>query len=134
MNYQEIFDQLRARNKDLREEKIRERIKRLKALKKWFLNNRARIQDAVRADLNKPAEETDLTETYVVLSEVKSAIRNLRYWISPEPQGTSMPFIGTNVQNRWIMTVAERSLEQRRFKFGRSHGLFIAHSHGTELN
>lgn len=98
MDVQPIFDRQKARSLELRREKIGERVKRLRALKKWVLENRTRIQDAVYADLRKPREETDLTEIYVVLSDVKKAIRNLKYWAMPEPEGTSIPFIGTKAE------------------------------------
>jgi len=67
-------------------------------MRKWVLANRQRIQQAIHADLSKPAEEADLTEIYVVLSDLKKAIRNLKYWNMPEPEGQSLPYLGTRAQ------------------------------------
>lgn len=56
------------------------RIEKLRSLKNWINKHRSQIVHAVHQDLQKPASETLLTEIYTTLSEIKHAIRNLRYW------------------------------------------------------
>ena len=98
MNISEAFNAQRRKSLELRSEKINERVKRLRAIKKWILTNRVKIQNAVRSDLNKPIEETDLTEIYIALADVKSAIRNLLHWSLPDQEGTSIPYLETKAE------------------------------------
>lgn len=60
--------------------------------------NRVRIQEAVFKDLCKPPEEVDLYETWIALAEVRKAIKNLKYWMMPEPESTSIAFLGTKAE------------------------------------
>lgn len=92
------FDLIKKHSVEIRNEPYKERVKRLKKLKSWIINHRGDIQKAIHADLRKSPEEADLTEVYVVLSEVKKAIRNLKYWIVPEPKGSSLTYLGTKAE------------------------------------
>ncbi len=98
MNINDVFEKQGSKCLELRTEPIKARVKRLKSLRSWILANRIRIQQAVYKDLHKAAEETDLNEIYVALGEVKKAIRNLKYWVMPEPERTSIAFIGTKAE------------------------------------
>ena len=93
-----LFENQKARSLDLRTESVKSRIHRLKKLRNWILNNRTRIQEALYKDLRKPPEEVDLCETYVALSEIKKAIRNVKYWMMPESESTSIAFLGTKAE------------------------------------
>ncbi|MFZ1291751.1 MAG: aldehyde dehydrogenase family protein [Melioribacteraceae bacterium] len=62
----------------------KERIQKLNNIQKWILSNRIRIKTAIHSDFKKSFEETDLTEIYPVLSEIKHAKRNLKKWINPQ--------------------------------------------------
>ncbi len=60
---------------------------RLNALKKFkavILKNEQNIADALWNDLHKSAEETYLTETSIVLSEIDNHIKHLRKWAKPK--------------------------------------------------
>ena len=59
------------------------RIEKLKALLETIEKNRQAIRDALHADFRKPPAEVDLTETYVVTSEIKHAIKHLPKWMKP---------------------------------------------------
>ncbi|MEQ9230421.1 MAG: aldehyde dehydrogenase family protein, partial [Cyclobacteriaceae bacterium] len=98
MSVQTIFENQKKRSIQLRSEPLKSRLERLKKLRKWIFDNRVSIQEAIYADLRKPAEEADLTEIYVTLSDTKKAIRNLKYWVISEPQGTSIPYLGTKAE------------------------------------
>jgi aldehyde dehydrogenase (NAD+) len=95
MSTQSIFDSQKSKALELRTEPIKQRIARLKKLRKWVFDNRGRIQQALHSDLRKSPEEADLTEVYVVLSDLKKAIKNLKYWVMSEPMGTSLSYLGT---------------------------------------
>lgn len=95
MSTQTIFESQKSKALQLRTEPIKDRIARLKKLRQWVLGNRTKIQQALYADLRKSPEEADLTEVYVVLSDLKKAIKNLKYWVMSEPMGTSLSYFGT---------------------------------------
>jgi len=98
MDINQVFEKQGVRSVELRTEPIKARIRRLKDLRNWIMTNRVRIQAAVYKDLRKPPEEVDLYETWIALGEVRKAIRNLKYWVMPEPESTSMAFIGTKAE------------------------------------
>ena len=60
-----------------------ERISRLRKLQTHILANREKIQRALHMDFRKPAGEVDITEIYVVLSEIRHVIRHLKRWMRP---------------------------------------------------
>jgi len=64
----------------------------------WILTNRTSIQEAVYKDLQKPYEETDLTEVFVVLSEIRKARKNLKQWMMPKPAAASMTYWGSRAE------------------------------------
>ncbi len=91
----EIFTRQQARALQLRTESIANRRKRLKLLEEWVLANRLLIQDALAKDFQKVPQETDLSETYVALTEIRQALKHLRRWSDPRPAAPNMPFWGT---------------------------------------
>ena len=62
----------------------------LKKLKVSILNHEQDLYDALYADLKKSPEETWVTETGLVISELNAAIRNLYQWMQPEPVETNL--------------------------------------------
>lgn len=65
----------------LKNTSVRERKEKLNKIYKWIFNNREKIKEAIYADFNKPYSETDLTEIYPVLSEIKHAQRSISKWM-----------------------------------------------------
>ena len=84
----------------LRVEALAERKKRLIALRHWVIKNRTLIQDAAYADLRKPAMETDVTEIFHVLNEIKVALKSLDRWASDTPVPAPLYLPGTR---SWIV-------------------------------
>lgn len=72
-----------------------DRIKRLKALRKWVLEHQEDIRKAVHADFHKPHHESDLTEILPVVGELNDAIANVQDWMRPRRVGTPMALIGS---------------------------------------
>lgn len=91
----ERFESIRERSIELRSTDIATRKEKLKKLESWILNNRKEIQQAVHKDLQKPFQETEITETFVVLSEIRLARKKLSSWTAQKPVGSSPVYLGT---------------------------------------
>ncbi len=60
------------------------RLQKLKTLKQAIIEYEQAIAQAVKADLHKPAEETFMTETVLILKEIDYAVKNLKAWTKPK--------------------------------------------------
>ncbi|NJN41762.1 MAG: hypothetical protein HC811_05540 [Flammeovirgaceae bacterium] len=76
----ELFAQHKAKSLLLRNESVRERIKKLIKLREWVLKNRDKIIEAVRKDLGKPPLEIDSNEIYTTVSAINHIIKNVKRW------------------------------------------------------
>lgn len=99
MSPQHAFDTCRQSLPVLRVEPLAERRKRLKSLRRWIHENRNRIHDALYADLRKPSMETDATEIFHVLNEIRTALKSLDRWTAPGKVSTPFFMPGTRA---WI--------------------------------
>ena len=88
----DAFDSLKARTPAQRRSSAKERIRRLDALYAEIWSRRDDLKEAMWDDFKKPAEEVDLTEIFVVKSEIKAVKKRLRRWMKPErvPGGLAM--------------------------------------------
>ncbi len=59
---------------------VSERIKKLEKISKWIFANRDKIKKALLDDFKKPPEETDLTEIFPLVSEIKHLKKKLNKW------------------------------------------------------
>ena len=91
----ETFQLVKEKSLELRNRDISFRKEKLKRLEAWILQNRKQIRDAVYKDLQKPVQETELTEIFVVLSELRLAKKRLRSWSSQKTVETSPTYLGT---------------------------------------
>ncbi len=66
------------------------RKEQLQKLKQAILDHEQELYDALFTDLKKSPEETWVTETGFLLSEINSAIKNLRRWMQPERTATNL--------------------------------------------
>ncbi|AMR28036.1 aldehyde dehydrogenase [Hymenobacter psoromatis] len=89
------FAALRANAPALRAEDVAARRRRLAQLADWIMANRAAIQQALFQDFKKPPEETDLTEIWPSLTEIKHSSRELKKWLAPRAVGTPLALLGT---------------------------------------
>jgi len=62
----------------------------LESFKNAILKYEDEINEALHADLKKSKEETWTTETGLLLSEIKYAIKNLRKWMKPKSISTGL--------------------------------------------
>lgn len=94
-NIRDIFQRVKEHAIHLRTSTLKERKDQLKSLESWIMKHREEIHHAVHKDLQKPHQETDLTEVFVVLSEIRKARKNLRSWMAPKQAATSITYLGT---------------------------------------
>jgi len=66
------------------------RRQQLQKLKTTILQNERDLHDALHIDLKKSPEESWVTETGFLISEINSALRNLRGWMQPEKVKTNL--------------------------------------------
>src|SRR5687768_1205157 len=66
------------------------RKEQLKKLKQSILSHEQDLYTALHADLKKSPEESWVTETGMVISELNAAISKLRSWMAPEYAGTNL--------------------------------------------
>lgn len=92
------FEGVKKHSVSLRTSTVDQRKSTLKRLEDWILKNRKEIHAAVFKDLQKPNQETDLTEVFVVLSEIRKARKNLRSWMMPKRAATSLTYFGTKAE------------------------------------
>jgi aldehyde dehydrogenase (NAD+) len=93
--FQAQFDALRAQAPSLRHEPVAARRQRLRRLAHWLTMHRADIQEALYQDFRKPAAETDVTEIWASLVELKHTSRHLGQWLAPRRVGTPLALMGT---------------------------------------
>ncbi|MGI4870519.1 MAG: aldehyde dehydrogenase family protein [Janthinobacterium lividum] len=89
------FAALRANAPALRAEDYAARRHRLDRLADWLLAHRTDIQEALYQDFRKPPEETDLTEIWPSLTEIKHTRRHLAEWLAPQAVGAPLALLGT---------------------------------------
>ena len=89
------FEALRAQAPALRREGAAARRQRLRRLADWLSAHRADIQAALYQDFRKPAPETDVTEIWASLVELKHTSRHLKRWLAPRRVGTPLALLGT---------------------------------------
>ncbi|MCW3092113.1 MAG: aldehyde dehydrogenase [Ferruginibacter sp.] len=66
------------------------RKEQLNQLKKAIVDNTEALHAALYADLKKSAEESWITETGFLISEINNAISNLQKWMRPDSVGTNL--------------------------------------------
>jgi len=79
---------------------VRERARKLRAMKKWIRGNRQRITEAIAQDFGKPRLESYLTEVMLVVKEIDHALFHLKEWTRPVRVGTPLHLFGTR---SWII-------------------------------
>ena len=93
-NLESIYNSISfSQNKEVSTAK--ERIKKLKKLKKNIINYSAEIKKALFKDFKKNPSEVDITEIFPVTSEINHTINNLSKWMRDETVGTPITLIGS---------------------------------------
>ena len=93
---QEIFELQKSNLQALKNSSERERRKKLKALKKKVFEYRTRIQEALYLDFKKPATESDISEIYPTISEIKHTLSHFGDWMQAEEVDTPITLLGSS--------------------------------------
>ena len=91
----EVFAAQQANKMAVANTTAKERIAKLKRLMNTTLKYKQEVRDAMYKDFRKPPAEVDLTEIYVVTSEVKHAVSHLRKWMRPQRVSTPISLMGS---------------------------------------
>jgi aldehyde dehydrogenase (NAD+) len=82
---EEIFEAQGSQRWAVANTTAKERIAKLKALRKAIVDRQQEFYDAVWADFHKPKTEAWLTEVFPALEEIDYAIKHLRKWMKDKP-------------------------------------------------
>lgn len=94
--YSELFNSQLNRFVAVGKTNWKERLRKLRILKNALEHEyKQDLREALFSDLGKPYLETDLTEIYPILSEIKHIERNLKEWMQPKQVGGTLPMLGS---------------------------------------
>ncbi|WP_053992808.1 aldehyde dehydrogenase family protein [Mangrovimonas sp. TPBH4] len=95
--FDSLFEKQQQNQFHLGNTNYKTRIQKLKKLQKAVeYTYREAIQKALYSDFKKPFAETDLTEIYPVVSEIKFACKHLKQWLKPQKVETPLALMGTS--------------------------------------
>jgi len=94
-DFRVMFEKHVTRAQKLRTEPWQNRKKLIKSFGEFVMQNRQRIHEALRADLGKSETETDISEVFPLITEIKHAVRELGNWVEPEPIDAPITYLGT---------------------------------------
>lgn len=96
---QRIFKLQQANKMAVGATTAKERIRKLDKLRDAVMKYRPEIREAMWKDYHKPAVEVDLTEIYMVTSEIKHTKAHLKEWMRPQHVPTPIGLAGSS---SWI--------------------------------
>ena len=95
--YLQIFNKQKANQFTVAHASYKERINKLNALKNAIENTyKDAIREAIYADFKKPYAETDLTEIYPVIGDIKFAKQHLKLWMKRQKVETPLALLGSS--------------------------------------
>src|SRR5690606_18158910 len=95
--FKELFTRQKENQYKIGNSTYRDRIKKLEKLKNALeLTHKQKIREALYKDFKKPFLETDLTEIYPVLGEIKFAKKNLKSWMKNQTVDTPLGLLGAS--------------------------------------
>ena len=90
-----LFDLQQAHAVKLRKSPATARIHLLKRLLEWIMTHQEDIRKAIHADFKKPYTEIDISEIFVVTSEINHTIKHLSSWMKPKKVPTPLTMLGS---------------------------------------
>jgi aldehyde dehydrogenase (NAD+) len=96
-----VFEKQKKRSQLLRSEKISDRKSRLSRFEAFLLKNRHRVSEAVFNDFKKPRTESDISEVYPVLTEIRHTLAHLNDWAKPQKIDAPLNYLGTRSEVRY---------------------------------
>jgi aldehyde dehydrogenase (NAD+) len=92
----QVFALQKAHSLKIRNSTANQRIGLLKKLLDWINKHQEDIRRAIHADFKKPYPEIDISEIFVVTSEIKHAIKHLENWMKPKKVSTPLTMLGSS--------------------------------------
>ncbi|WP_298477038.1 aldehyde dehydrogenase family protein [uncultured Maribacter sp.] len=93
----ETYTLQKSNQQNIANSNYKQRIKKLKRLKRALEStHREKICNALYHDFKKPLVETELTEIYPVIGEIKFAIKNLKKWTKKKKVTTPLSLLGSS--------------------------------------
>ncbi|HKI45836.1 MAG TPA: aldehyde dehydrogenase family protein, partial [Balneolales bacterium] len=99
--FQDIFDRLKNRKNEVASRNRHQRAAKLKRLLSYIMDHRMDIHEVVWQDFRKPPAEVDLSEIFVVTSEIRHVIDNLGIWMHRQRVKNPVPFSGSRSYIRY---------------------------------
>src|SRR5476651_676898 len=96
----DLFDRQRVHHHAVRATSASQRIEKLRRFEAALLARRAEVIEAMREDFKRPVFEVDLSESAIVLLELRHTIRHLRRWMRPRRVATPLSISGTSSEVR----------------------------------
>ncbi len=96
-----IFEKQKQRSLLLRSETIGDRKKKLRSFEHFLLKNKNRVSEAVYKDFKKPPTESDISELYPVLTEIRHTLAHLSDWAKPQKIDAPLTYLGTRSEVRY---------------------------------
>jgi len=96
-SFAELFNKQKSNQYLIGNTSYKERVKKLNALKKAVeFTYKDKIRKALYTDFKKPFTETDLTEIYPVVGEIKHAKGHLKSWMKKQSVETPLALLGSS--------------------------------------
>jgi len=95
-----LFARQRVHQHAVRATTAAQRIEKLRRFERALLARRPEVVTAVRADYQRPEFEVDLSESAIVLLELRHLLRHLRRWMRPRRVSTPLSISGTGSEVR----------------------------------
>ena len=100
--YYSLFSKQRNQQYAIAQTTYKQRIKKLNALQKAItITYREALKAALYTDFKKPYAETDLTEILPIVSEIKFAKKQLKYWMGKHYAKTPISLLGASSYTRY---------------------------------
>jgi aldehyde dehydrogenase (NAD+) len=97
----QVFKAQKERQKIIGQTSPAQRKEKLNKLYRWIREHQQDIRQALANDLHKPHEETDLTEIFIALAEIKHIIKKLSRWMKPRKVRKTLTFLTTTAWVRY---------------------------------
>jgi len=95
--YLTLFQKQQAHQFEVGNLTVKARLQKLNRLKAALeVTYRSQIHEALKKDLNKSITETDLTEIYPIISEIKHVKRHLWHWVKNQKVPTPLSLFGAS--------------------------------------
>ncbi|WP_179318999.1 aldehyde dehydrogenase family protein [Winogradskyella helgolandensis] len=95
--YYELFSKQHINQYAVGNRSYKERLKTLNKLQHAIeVTYRTQIQEALQNDLGKPVVETELTEIYAIIGDIKYTKKNLRQWMRKQDVETPISLLGSS--------------------------------------